>query len=108
MSAETLHTRNLKWRGKTFNEEYSTQQVYYSDLTEKSKAYGKAKAKRIQHHQTIFTTNAKGTSAGRKEKATTRKIKWLMGKITSKKKYKGRKSSTHKYDIQKSASVRRV
>ena len=28
----------------------------------------KAKAKRIQHHQTSFTTNAKGTSTGRKHK----------------------------------------
>ena len=28
----------------------------------------KQKLKRIQHHQTIFTTNAKGTSLGRKQK----------------------------------------
>ena len=31
-----------------------------------------AKAKRIQHHQTSFTTNAKGISLGGKEKETTR------------------------------------
>uniref|UniRef100_A0A8C6BD19 L1 transposable element RRM domain-containing protein n=1 Tax=Monodon monoceros TaxID=40151 RepID=A0A8C6BD19_MONMO len=31
-----------------------------------------AKAKRIQHHQTSFTTNAKGTSLGRKHKGTKR------------------------------------
>ena len=36
------------------------------------KLYRKAKAKRVQHHQTSFTTNAKGTSPGRKEKATMR------------------------------------
>ena len=28
----------------------------------------RAKAKRIQHHQTSFTTSAKGTSLGRKHK----------------------------------------
>lgn len=33
------------------------------------------KAKRIQHHQTSFTTNARGTSLGEKEKATTRNKK---------------------------------
>ena len=37
---------------------------------EKSKA-SQTKAKRIQHHQTSFTTNVKGTSLGEKEKATT-------------------------------------
>ena len=31
----------------------------------------KQKAKRIQHHQTSFATNAKATSLGRKVKATT-------------------------------------
>ena len=35
------------------------------------KLYRQAKAKRIQHHQTTFATNAKGTSLARKEKATT-------------------------------------
>ena len=36
---------------------------------EKSKAFpDKQKLKRIQHHQTSFTTNAKGTSLGRKHK----------------------------------------
>ena len=42
---------------------------------EKSKALQISKAKRIQHHQTSFTTNAKGTSLGGKEKATTRNKK---------------------------------
>ena len=35
---------------------------------EKSKASSQAKVKRIQHHQTSFTTNAKGNSLGRKHK----------------------------------------
>ena len=35
-------------------------------LEEKSKLYKQAKAKKIQHHQTSFTTNAKGTSLGGK------------------------------------------
>ena len=34
--------------------------------------YKQAKAKRIQHHQTSFTTNAKGTSLGRKHKGRKR------------------------------------
>ena len=37
-------------------------------LMEKSKASSQAKVKRIQHYQTSFTTNAKGTSLGRKHK----------------------------------------
>ena len=35
---------------------------------EKSKALQIRKVKRIQHHQTSFTTNAKGTSLGKKHK----------------------------------------
>ena len=42
------------------------------DSTEKAKAYQQAKAKRIQHHQTSITTNAKGIFLGIKEKVTTR------------------------------------
>ena len=39
---------------------------------EKSKAFWQAKVKRIQHHQTSFTTNAKSTSLGRKHKSRKR------------------------------------
>ena len=39
----------------------------HSDLTEKSKAFQISKFERIQHHQTSFTTNAKGTSLSRKQ-----------------------------------------
>ena len=35
---------------------------------EKSKAFQTSKVKRIQHHQTSFITNAKGTSLGKKHK----------------------------------------
>ena len=35
---------------------------------EKSKGFSQAKVKRIQHHQTSFTTNEKGTSLSRKPK----------------------------------------
>ena len=34
----------------------------------KSKAFQTSKVKRIQHHQTSFITNAKGTSLGKKHK----------------------------------------
>ena len=48
---------------------------------EKSKASSQAKVKRIQHYQTSFTTNAKGTSLGRKHKrmkrATQNKFKTI-------------------------------
>ena len=44
------------------------------------KLYRQAEAKRIQHHQTSCATNAKGTSLGGKEKATTRNKKITNGK----------------------------
>ena len=37
-------------------------------MMEKSKLYRQANGKRIQHHQTSLTTNAKGTSLDRKHK----------------------------------------
>ena len=36
-----------------------------SNHEENQKLYRQGKTKRIQHHQTSFTTNAKGTSLGR-------------------------------------------
>ena len=39
------------------------------------KLYRQAKAKRVQHHETSFTTNVKETSLDVKEKATTRNKK---------------------------------
>ena len=46
----------------------------HSDFTEKSKAL-EAKVQRIQHHQTSFTINAKGTSLSRKHKRRERSTK---------------------------------
>ena len=82
-SAESLQARRsagmiyLKWwkEEKTYNQDCTTQQVSHSDLTKKSKVYRQAKAKRIQHYQMSFTTNAKGTSLGRKHKRTKRPTK---------------------------------
>ena len=60
--------------------------------------YRQAKAIGFQHHQTSFTTNIKGTSLGKKEKATIRHkkiIKWKSSPV----KQRYRKSSkpfTHK------------
>ena len=60
---------NLKrGKGRTYNQDYSTQQGSHSDSMEKSKALQTKKAKRIQHHQTSSTTNAKGTSLSGKQK----------------------------------------
>ena len=56
------------WRGKTYNQEHSTQEDSPSDLMEKSRLSRQTKVKRIQHHQTSFTTYAKGTSIGKKHK----------------------------------------
>ena len=65
----------LKWRkGRNYNQEYSTQKDSPSDFMEKSKISSQAKVKRIQHHQTSFTTNAKWISLGRKHKRRKRPI----------------------------------
>ena len=69
-STETLQARR-EWHNvfKVINsQEYSTQQDSHSDLMEKSRAFQTSKVKRIQHHQTSFTTYAKGASLGRKHK----------------------------------------
>ena len=55
-------------KGKNYTQDYSTQQGSHSDLKDKLQPLQTRTAKRIQHHQTSFTTNAKGTSLGRKHK----------------------------------------
>ena len=73
LSAETLQARR-EWQDifkvmkgkKTYNQDYSTQQGSHSDSTEKLKPLQTSKG--IHHHKTSFTTNAKGTSLGRKHK----------------------------------------
>ena len=66
-------------RGKiptTTNNQYGS----HSDVTDKSKDLQKVKAERIQPHQSSFTTNAKGNSSGRKEKAIMRNKKIMNRK----------------------------
>ena len=62
------------WKGRNYNQEYSMQKDSHSDFTEKSKAL-ETKVQRIQHHQTSFTINAKGTSLSRKHKRRERSTK---------------------------------
>ena len=56
------------WKGRTYSQEYSTQQDSHADLTENQKLSRQAKVKRIQHHQASFITNGQGTSPDRKHK----------------------------------------
>ena len=56
------------WKGRAYNQEYSTQKDSPSHLIEKSKVSRQAKVKRIQQHQISYPKNAKGTSLGRKHK----------------------------------------
>ena len=56
------------WKGRTYNQKYSTQKDSHSVWWRNKKLSRQTKVKRIQHHQTSFTTNAKGTSLGRKYK----------------------------------------
>ena len=59
--------------------EYSTQQRFHSDSTEKSKAL---QTKQIKFNTTkpAFTVNAKRTSLEEKEKATTKNKKLMNGR----------------------------
>ena len=63
-----------------------------------------AKAKRIQHYQTSFTTTAKGTPVSGKEKTTIRNKKIMNGKAYwwRQTQNKGRKSPIDKRDIKTS------
>ena len=54
------------WKGRNYNQEYSTQQDSFRFDEEIKRFPDKAKVKRIQYHQTSFT-NPKGTSLGRKQ-----------------------------------------
>jgi len=68
-------------KGKSLNQNYFTQQGSHSKLMEKSKSYRQAKVKRIQQHQTNFTTNANGTSLVRKHKKRKRSTKTNTKKL---------------------------
>ena len=71
-STETLrvrrrrHDRSKVMKGKTYNQEYSTQQDSFRFNGEIKKLSRQAKVKRIWQHQNRFPTNAKGT-LGRKQ-----------------------------------------
>ena len=76
LSAEILQARRewldifkvLKGKKKIYNQDYCTWQGSQSKLMEKSKLFRQAKVKRIQYHQTSFTTNVKGTYIVKKYK----------------------------------------
>ena len=65
LSKKTLHARGicknyLKWRKvKTYNQDSTTQQIYYSELKTDEEHLGQGKAKVIHHHQASITWNIK-------------------------------------------------
>ena len=73
-STETLQARR-EWhdmfkvmKGKNLIENTLPSKTLIQIWQRNQKLSRQAKVKRIQHHQTSFTTNAKGTSLGRKHK----------------------------------------
>ena len=72
--AETLQARgNGKiyfkyWKGKMYNQDHCTQQGSHSKLMRYKKFFRQTKVKRIQYHQTSFTTNVKETYIVKKYK----------------------------------------
>ena len=56
------------WKGRTCNQERLPSKTLLQIWWRNQKLSRQAKIKRIQHHQTSFTTNAKGTSVGWKQK----------------------------------------
>ena len=75
--AEILQTRRECHDVFKVMKEATTKNTLPSKADSTDQKHKQAKAKRIQHHQTNFATNAKGTSLGRREKATTRLLWWL-------------------------------
>ena len=78
-SAKTVQARR-EWqyifkvmKGKKTTRLLSKNLIQIQQRTQK--LYRQAKAERVQHHQTSFTTNAKGTSLGGKHKKKTYKNK---------------------------------
>ena len=56
---------------RTHNQKYSS--ILIQIQWRKQKLYRQTKSKRIQHHQSNFASNAKGTFLGGKEKAARKK-----------------------------------
>ena len=74
-SAETLQNRKESqdtFKVKTGKKPKNKNTLYHKALIQRwqrnQKLYREAKDQRIQHHQTNFRTNAKGTSIGKKKK----------------------------------------
>ena len=61
-------------KGKTYNQKYSTWQNSHSDLAD-IKSFRDKQKLRVQHQQSSFTRNVKGTSPSKRKKATTKKGK---------------------------------
>ena len=82
-SAETLQARR-GWHDifKVMKGQNLQARILYflSYAMENQKIYREVKAKRIQHHQNSFATNAKGTSLSGQEKTTTRNKKITNGR----------------------------
>ena len=61
------------WKGRTYNQEYSTQQYFLLQIWWRNQHLSRqAKVKRIQHHKTSFKTNAKETFLDKKSKTRKR------------------------------------
>ena len=58
----------IYWKGRNYNQESSTQQDSFRSDGEIKGFPDKQKLREFKHHQTSFTTNAKGTSLDRKHK----------------------------------------
>ena len=68
---------------------------------EKSKALRIAKAKRIQHQQTHFTTNTEGTSLGNKETTNLKQLCIYIQTAISKPRGNGRPKNYHTHTVLK-------
>ena len=62
------------WKEKTCIQEHYPAQLSFRFYEGNKSCTDKQKLKRIQHHQTSFITNAKGTSLSGKGKSTARKL----------------------------------
>ena len=56
------------WKGKIYKQDYCTGKDLIQNWWRNKKLFRQARLKRIQYHQTIFTTNVKGTYIVKKYK----------------------------------------
>ena len=64
-----------QWKGKNYTKSTIPSKALIQICWRVQKFYRQTKAKRVEHHQTRLTANEKGTSIGKKEKATNRNKK---------------------------------